>query len=162
MCKFLRSIAAISVFAFSKVTKMTQYFAAAVDASQSETRRERGGRSVCVCVRVCVKGFLTHCVLPPSVPRTGINEHTDGHSLISSNGQRRERSHMRTPADMLTIIFTPGVQIRAAATGDATSCRSLPRTPARISQSPCRKWNVLFLFKSNERNFLTHPKRGVI
>lgn len=78
---------------------------------------------------------------------------------------------MRTPADMLTIIFTPGVQIRAATTADATSCRGLPRTPERISQSSRREWNLfffvgvcfaLFLFKSNERIFLTRPERGVI
>lgn len=39
-------------------------------------------------VHLCVKGFHTHRVLPPSVPSTGINEHTDGHSLISSNRQQ--------------------------------------------------------------------------
>lgn len=39
-------------------------------------------------VRLCVKGFHTHRVLPPSVLSTGINEHTDGHSLISSNREQ--------------------------------------------------------------------------
>lgn len=36
---------------------------------------------------------------------------------------------MRTSADMLTIIITWEVQIRAETTGDATACEDLPRTP---------------------------------
>ena len=58
--------------------------------AEREWEREREGG---VCVSVCVRGFLTHPVLPPSVLRTGINECTDGHSLISSNRQQWKKPH---------------------------------------------------------------------
>lgn len=90
-------------------------------------QRARDIEGECVCV--CVRGFLTHPVLPPSVLRTGINECTDGHSLISSNRQQRKKPHEDKPADMLTIIITRRVQVRAETTGDASSCEDLPGTP---------------------------------
>ena len=104
-------------------------FTAAGDASVAE----RDKVCVCVCVRacvcVCVRGFLTHPVLPPSVLGTGINECTDGHSLISSNRQAVKEATWGHPPTCTPSSVLGRVQIRAQTTGDADFVWRLARSP---------------------------------